>query len=97
MAQDQSARLFLNGNDLLARCTSAGYDAGVCEGYVMAIADAMSGGNSVLGARACIGLQVTGAQVRDVVVAALRRNPPTRHLSARSLAANAIEDAFPCH
>jgi hypothetical protein len=97
MAQDQSARLFLNGNDLFARCTSAGYDAGVCEGYVTAIADAMSGGNSVLGARACIDLQVTGAQVRDVAVAALRRNPPTRHLSARSLAAYAIEDAFPCH
>jgi hypothetical protein len=50
VAQGHAVRSFLNGNDLLARCTGAGYDAGVCEGYVMAIADAISGGNSILGA-----------------------------------------------
>ena len=96
MAQDQVNRGFLNGNDLLARCTAVGYNAGVCEGYVMAIADVISGGVSVLGERACIDMQVTGKQVRDVVVAALQHNPATGHLSARSLAPLAIADAFPC-
>ena len=96
MAQDQVNRAFFNGNDLLDRCTAGGYKAAVCEGYVMAIADAISAGDSVLGERACIDMQVTGKEVRDVVVAALQHNPATRHLSARSLAALAIADAFPC-
>jgi hypothetical protein len=97
MAAEPTTRVFLDGNDLLARCSGAGFDSGVCEGYVMAVADAMSGDNSVLGLRACIDVQVKGTQVREVVVAALRRGPANWHLTARGLAAKAIAEAFPCH
>jgi hypothetical protein len=91
-----SVRVFLDGNNLLERCSGAGYELGVCAGYVMAIADAMHGDNSVLGYQACMDVEVQSQQVVDIVVAALRRSAAVRHLAARGLVAKAIAEAFPC-
>ena len=96
LAHAQEVRLFLTGNDLLDRCSAEGYNHGLCEGYVMAIADAMSGDNTVVGLKACLDVKVRGAQVVEIVVAALHRKAADRQLSARSIVADAIADAFPC-
>jgi Rap1a immunity proteins len=97
-AEGKAVRTFLNGNRLVEHCSAAGYgyEYGLCEGYVMAIADAISGGDTVLGYTACIPLPVDGNQVREIVVAALHRDVAVRHAAARGLVAKAIAEAFPC-
>src|SRR6202012_1545791 len=87
VAQDKTVRSFYDGNKLLAQCSAANTELGECAGYITAIADAMSGDNAVNGAHACIDWNVSNEQVRDVVVAALRRDPATLNLTARSLVA----------
>jgi Rap1a immunity proteins len=64
--------------------------------YIMAIADAMSGDNSVLGLRACMSVEVAGSQIREIVVGALHREEASRNLAARGIVAKALAQAFPC-
>jgi hypothetical protein len=89
-------RIFLSGNDLWNRCSKPGYNSGVCDGYIMAIADAVSGDNSVLGLRACISVEVAGSQILEIVVGALHREEASRNLAARGIVAKALAQAFPC-
>jgi hypothetical protein len=70
---------------------------GLCAGFVVGIADAMSNVTGVLGRRACIPLPaVPRGQVIDVVKRYLEQHPETRHDSAVSLVAQALSEAFPC-
>jgi hypothetical protein len=97
IAEGPKVRAFLDGNDLLQRCESGyGFEKGECEGYVMAIADALTGRQSFLGWHACLDIKVRSDQVRDVVLNALRSESSSRHLAAGGLVAKAIADAFPC-
>jgi hypothetical protein len=85
---------FWSGNDLIEWCTSAGVPA--CTGYIMAVIDIMVDSGPIAGWKACIPKGVSGAQVRDIAVTYLRANIPKRHLSAPSLIAEAMAEAFPC-
>jgi hypothetical protein len=96
IAADSTIRIFLSGNDLWNHCSKPGYNSGVCDGYIMAIADAVSGDNSVLGLRACISVEVAGSQIREIVVGALHREEASRNLAARGIVAKALAQAFPC-
>jgi hypothetical protein len=54
---------FLNGNQLFDDCNSPDNMAGICAGFLMAIADAMQRNNIVVGWRACIPDGVIGKQL----------------------------------
>lgn len=88
---------FRDGNGLYAECISkTASDRLICVGYISAIADTMMHEGSILGWKACLDNNVTIAQVRDVVIRALADRPETRHYSAVSLVARALDEAFPC-
>ena len=97
LAQEQEGKVFDTGNDLWSHCSGKG-DAhfGLCAGFVVGIADAMSNVTGILGRRACIPLPVSRGQVLDVVKRYLEQHPETRHDSAVSLVAQALSEAFPC-
>jgi hypothetical protein len=85
------------GNELLSRCMSSdATDTVSCLGYLFGVADAMNGGDSIYGFKACMPLAVTGGQLKDIAVRFLQANAPNRHFQAASLIANAFQDAFPC-
>lgn len=44
----------------------------------------------------CVPSEATNAQLRDVVVQYLRKNPESRHETARFLVLDAYREAFPC-
>jgi hypothetical protein len=96
-AQEQEGRVFDTGNDLWSHCSGKG-DAhfGLCAGFVVGIADAMSNVTGILGRRACIPLPVSRGQAIDVVKQFLEQHPEKRHETAVSLAAEALAGAFPC-
>ncbi len=92
-----------SGNELWADCqnqkpvTTAEYaiDAS-CTSYIKAVADVMSGGDSVSSRRACFSSGITVGQTRDVVAKWLKANPQHRHYTAHSIVAGVLSDAFPC-
>ncbi len=91
-----AATMFKSGNRLLALCQGNNTpEQNVCLGYLQGVADVL-GEDSVGGWRACIPLNVTVAQVEDIVVPWLKANPSKRHYTASSLVALALEKAFPC-
>jgi hypothetical protein len=94
----------LNGNNLYTDCTAANTRvstdqwlvAGVCIGYVTAIMDALSSGNSVNGFKACVPTNADMNQMVDIVKNFIRDHPEKRHLVATGLVAEAFAQAFPC-
>ena len=93
----------LDGNNLYNDCNAATTKTteqfllvGTCIGYVTAVADALSSGNSVNGFKACIPVNVDMNQIVDVVKNFIRDNPEKRHLVAVGLVAAAFARAFPC-
>jgi hypothetical protein len=90
---------FVGGNDLHEHCKkvdSSPYSAGVCHGYLAAVADALSVGNTVNGFRVCLPLAINMRQVVDIVEQQLNRNLQQRHHAATGLVAEAPQQAFPC-
>jgi hypothetical protein len=91
------ASTFLTGNVLLEQCQerSAG-----CVGYVLGIADAIAIaqelGGALAGWRACLPPGVSGEQAVEVVVRFLTNYPDLGDLSAATLTARALAEAFPC-
>jgi hypothetical protein len=41
-------------------------------------------------------VEVTGSQIREIVVGALHREEASRNLAARGIVAKALAQAFPC-
>lgn len=86
-----------NGNRLLSNCSDDGYFMeGFCLGYIRALtisADLiMANGNNAV----CIPDGVQAGQVRDMIVAYIRRNPSSRHEHALVLVSWALREAWPC-
>ncbi len=70
--------------------------AGICLGYVVAIAGVLRDG-PVDGRRACIPEATSSDQMRDVVKRWLERHPEARGLSASRAAVRAFAEAYPCN
>jgi hypothetical protein len=86
-----------DGNKLLAICSEGdGFDGGLCEGYVVAVFDVLSDGSAIGGWKACNPANLKSVHVKAIVVIWLRDHPESRHLSASSLVAAALSEAFPC-
>jgi hypothetical protein len=96
-SQPRKSVAFADGNHLLDLCNT---DPEWCLGYVVAIADAMgtvqAGDGTVAGFRTCLPESVKQGQARDVAINFLRARPELRHLTASSLVAEALAEAFPC-
>lgn len=87
---------FYTGNKLFSRCNDDDITAIACLGYVQAVFDTLSGGDVILGWKACPPENVTGKQIKDIVVRFLVNHPEKRHYAATGLAAHALSEAFPC-
>lgn len=104
LPQEFVAATTLNGNHLYADCTAANSKvatdqwlmAGTCMGYLIAVMDALSLGNSINGFKACIPSNADMNQIVDVVKNFIRDHPEKRHLMATALVAEAFSGAFPC-
>ena len=93
LSRPSNVATFRTGNDLFDACS--GQDSGMCAGYIMGIADAMSSG-SVNGFRACIPPGVILGQIQDGVVQYLYSNVQSRQRGAAGLVAEALNHSFPC-
>ena len=99
-AAAEKAAAYATGNNLLAWCVSASRtERGLCHGYILGIADAMEESKNIGRFAACIPAPVrAGSPGRLFQLAQqfLASHPEKRQLSASSLVANALAEAFPC-
>ena len=96
MSVGPGARAFYDGEKLYNYCRTAGPELLYCQAYVSAIADALGGGNSIYGFRACMGMSVTLGKAMDVTLQFLNGHPEIRHHEAAWLVAQAFAQSFPC-
>jgi len=86
-----------DGNELLDICSKDDYfHQGYCLGYIRALS---SGVDLVLYTskqQICYGSNITIGQIRDVVIAYIRRNPAKRNENAMVLVSGASAEAWPC-
>jgi hypothetical protein len=87
------------GNDLFAACTGTDSSSGagyfLCYGYISGIVD-YSYYVNVGSNQFCVPAGVTKGQLKDTLIAFLRRNPKDRHLSASVIVVAALREAYPC-
>ena len=87
----------MTGNQLLTFCEGQNsFSQGMCQGYVLGVADhyLTNGIDDIL--RICIVSRVTRKQVVDVAVAFLQSRPEKRQYIAEGVVWEALHDAFPC-
>ena len=85
---------FANGNQLHSSCAAEKriFHAGVCYGYTVGVADALSAFRKI-----CVPSEkVNRRQIRDIAINYLETHPEERHLSAMHSVAMALIDAFTC-
>ena len=88
---------FQDGNQLYAHCTSnAGYDQGVCQGYVEGVVDHMGWVRLALHKPQCVPDGTKASQIRDVVKNYIRDQPQDRSYEASSLVIFAVTKAWNC-
>jgi len=87
------------GTDLLKTCSesedAAGFESGVCNGYVGAVADMMSN-YPIAGLRACFPNDVTRSELISAFHKYLQEHSGVLHLSAYTNIASALALAYPC-
>jgi hypothetical protein len=87
----------LTGNQLQDSCTNENYlEQGFCLGFMTALIDAAMSPNGAYGWHACPPPNATVGQGEDIVKRFLAQHPEKRQLTASSLAARALAEAFPC-
>lgn len=86
-----------DGNDLLDVCSKTDYySQGYCLGYIRALSSGVDAVLATSNQKICYGQGVTIGQIRDVVVAYIRRNPAKRNENAMVLVSWASVEAWPC-
>jgi hypothetical protein len=68
----------------------------LCLGYVTAVLDGLSGGNSINGKKACVPDTVESDHMIGMVVNTFLSRPYTRDQLAAGLVADALASAYPC-
>ncbi len=101
IAQDSVAQtepIFQSGNKLYQLCQSKNaFPDGFCLGYVVGIADALTGPKKGYRGRTfCVPVGSIQHQIEDAVKTWLGNNPDKRHINAPDLVAWALSEAFPC-
>lgn len=86
-----------DGNDLLDICTKDDYfNQGYCLGYIRALSSGVDMVLATSNQRICYRDNITMGQIRDVVIAYIRRNPAKRNENAMVLVSWASAEAWPC-
>jgi hypothetical protein len=98
-AQQQQIYLphYLTGNKLLEVCASPGGDESLCLGYILGVADALSEWNYAHDADPCIRPEITGRQIKDIVINYLQQRPEHRSNDGALLTIGAITTALGCN
>lgn len=88
----------LGGKTLMTFCTGkTDVDSGVCSGYIMAVAEAMSGGQAMYGQKACNLDGIKAQQLSDLVRMDIAENPAIRTMKAGPMVAAVMSKSFPCY
>ena len=90
---------FEGGNGLYGVCSTPQLgEQGYCLGYVVGTLDTLFDAQEkgTMPQLVCVPGNVSGNQVRDVVVNYLAGHPEQRHFAASSLVLRALSMAFPC-
>lgn len=86
-----------DGNDLLQVCSQSGiYMEGYCLGYIRGVSLGADWTLLMKDKRICYSDNITMSQLRDVIVAYIRRNPNTRNENVLLLVIKASLEAWPC-
>ena len=100
VSSQERPRSFIDGVELLSRCSDpedGPFGArGYCMGYISAIADVMGAVSVINGYAACFPKGVTVGELRDALVRWLSDNPREQHKNAEELVAEAFSVFFPC-
>lgn len=100
VSSQERPRGFIDGVELLSRCSDPGNGPfvarGYCMDYISGIADAMVAGSVINDYAACFPIGVTVRDLRDAVVRWLSDNPQVLRNSAEVLVAEAYSVFFPC-
>ena len=105
VAVQKTAAGFIDGNTLYERCNAMGNFTGAgpgdvvigsCMGYILGVADVMSTGAAVGKYKACFPQKAQFGEIKDAVMADLKRYPQFRKLPAVQLVAAAFAFAYPC-
>lgn len=88
----------LGGKTLMTFCGGkSDVDSGVCSGYIIAIAEAMSAGQTVYGQKAC-GLEgIKAQQLSDLVRMDIREHEDVQTMKAGPMVATVMAKSFPCY
>jgi hypothetical protein len=84
-----SARGFVTGDDLFAKCSS---NSPLCMGYIAGVSDIMSTNEDI-----CLPNDATIQHIIDIVLKYFSDHPERRHYSASSESGIALMQAFPCN
>lgn len=88
----------LGGKTLMTFCTGkSDVDSGVCSGYIMAVAEAMSGGQAMYGQKACNLDGIKAQQLSDLVRMDIAGNPAIQTMKAGPMIAAIMSKSFPCY
>lgn len=86
-----------DGNDLLDVCTKGDYFSdGYCLGYIRGLSNGVDMVLYTNKQQICYRQGITLGQIRDVVIAYIRRNPAKRNENAMVLVSWASAEAWPC-
>ena len=89
---------FTHGSDIIARCTSdTPQDGSFCFGFVAAVYESVRAYETWLNIREfCVPAGVTLSDMRDAVVARIRKNPNDRLGQGASVVILALKEKWPC-
>jgi hypothetical protein len=112
-AQNSTSRVFESGTSLNKLCAEFlasrrqgghitlqhGYEAGICQGFVIGALDAISveqSSNDPRFARLCLPPHFDKVDVTEIVANYVERRPEERHIAAYTLVRRAMAQAYPC-
>lgn len=97
-ANDSFSRELIAGKTLLNFCTGKyDTDLGLCNGYIMAVAEAMTSEQPVFGQRACGHAGIKAQQLVELVRMEAGEMPQMQTQPAGVMVASVLSNAFPCY
>jgi hypothetical protein len=92
---EPTIHFFVDGNSLLSACTDPAPNMqSYCLGYIEGVADWLNVLYHLDNGNGCVPPEVTGIQIRDVVLNHLRTHPQDRHWEGSTLTVIAINKAW---
>jgi hypothetical protein len=88
----------LGGKTLMTFCDGkTDTDAGICNGYILGIAEAMTAGQMMYGQKSCNTDGIKAQQLSDLIRMTLDENPKLQSQKAGPMVAGVLAKAYPCY